>query len=618
MIKNQNIICISSIDWDFIWQQHQTIVSALAKNGNRVLFIENTGVRMPTISDMPRIKKRIFNWFKSIKGFRKQMDNLYTYSPLILPFPYLRIARWINRYLLLSSLERWMKVMDFYDPIIWTFLPTPIVLDLVDGISHKAFVYYCTDNFSATSKAAKKIIKYEKKVLNKADAVFVMAESLVEYCSKFNDNVICIPMGIDIESFFVKNQDDKRPLEIEGFNNRIIGYIGGIRNSIDQELIIYLAKNLTDFTFVFVGPLQTDITPLRQFKNIIFIDQKLHTELSKYIRYFDVCIIPYKKNDYTNNISPAKLNEYLIMGKPIVSTKLKEIKIFNQENNNVLYIADDYQNFAELLIEAIKQDNDLLKNKRIEIARNNSWDKKIEEMCEVIEAVIKRKEENILLNWQEKLVEIYKVLRRRMVRIIFTLSIILLLVFYTPLIWFLASPLKIANSPQKADCIVVFAGGVGESGKAGQGYEERVQYAVELYKKGYAKKMIFSSGYMRIFKEPLLMEALAVSLGVPKEAIILEDKARNTYENVKFTKKILDKNNWHDILLISSPYHMRRVRLIYDKVASDIDVIYLPLLKSVFYQHLERFLSKRITLEQIRGIIHEYLGILYYRLKGWI
>jgi len=58
MLKGKNIICISSIDWDFIWQQHQTIMSTFARNGNRVLFIENTGVRAPGVADAPRLIKR--------------------------------------------------------------------------------------------------------------------------------------------------------------------------------------------------------------------------------------------------------------------------------------------------------------------------------------------------------------------------------------------------------------------------------------------------------------------------------------------------------------------------------------------------------------------------------
>ena len=42
-----DVICISSIDWDFIWQGHQEIMTRLAADGHRVLFIENTGVRPP-------------------------------------------------------------------------------------------------------------------------------------------------------------------------------------------------------------------------------------------------------------------------------------------------------------------------------------------------------------------------------------------------------------------------------------------------------------------------------------------------------------------------------------------------------------------------------------------
>jgi hypothetical protein len=82
MIRNQDIICISSIDWDFIWQGHQEIMSTFAKNGNRVLFIENTGVRTPGLRDVSRIRARLKNWFKGVKGIRKEADNLYVFSPL--------------------------------------------------------------------------------------------------------------------------------------------------------------------------------------------------------------------------------------------------------------------------------------------------------------------------------------------------------------------------------------------------------------------------------------------------------------------------------------------------------------------------------------------------------
>ena len=51
MITGRDIVYISSIEWTFIWQQNQEIAVRLARGGNRVLYIENTGVRSPGLGD---------------------------------------------------------------------------------------------------------------------------------------------------------------------------------------------------------------------------------------------------------------------------------------------------------------------------------------------------------------------------------------------------------------------------------------------------------------------------------------------------------------------------------------------------------------------------------------
>ena len=141
MLKNQNIICISSIDWDFVWQGHQEIMTTFARNGNRVLFIENTGVRSPRVKDVPRLLKRIRNWFKSTRGFRDEGKNLYVFSPIFFPFPYSRAAQFFNNILFVRTLKRWLKVNWFSDPILWTFLPTRTALNLTEQINNKLIVF---------------------------------------------------------------------------------------------------------------------------------------------------------------------------------------------------------------------------------------------------------------------------------------------------------------------------------------------------------------------------------------------------------------------------------------------------------------------------------------------
>src|SRR3990167_3837418 len=176
MLRQQGIVCFSSIDWDFIWQGHQEIMTMLAANGNQVLFVENTGVRRPTFRDLPRLRKRIRNWWRGTKGFRQERENLFVSSPLVLPFPYSRVARWINRAVLLRALRRWMLVTGFGRPIIWTFLPIPLARALIRGIDPELTVYYCIDDLASSSPPARRISRSEVKLFQEADLIFVTSE----------------------------------------------------------------------------------------------------------------------------------------------------------------------------------------------------------------------------------------------------------------------------------------------------------------------------------------------------------------------------------------------------------------------------------------------------------
>lgn len=614
MLKDENIICISSIDWDFIWQGHQEIMSELARNGNRVLFIENTGVRVPGIRDFSRIKKRIKNWFKGVKGIRKERENLYIFSPLVLPFPYSRIARWINRYLILSVLERWMRVADFSDPIIWTFLPTPLGLDIADSIMKKLVVYYCIDNFSTSSISAKKIRRSENRLIEKSDLVFVTSKALYERCSKYNNRVYSFPFAVNFSEFEkIRLENEMIPKELKDIKHPIVGYIGGIHRWIDQISIKEMAEKYRDYSFVFIGPLQTNVSLLSNFKNIYFLGKKEHERLPLFIKYFDVCLVPYLVAEHTNNVYPTKLNEYLAMGKPVVSTELPEVKMFNKEYGDIVYVAKDRMEFSDYVYKAITEDKEILIEKRIDVARQNSWENRIEKMSDLVKKTIERKKIDIEAKWKENLINFYRVARRRILRLVVPCFLVYFLLFKSSFIWFLAEPLRIVNIPQKADVILVFGGGVGESGSPGKSTIERARYAVELYKQGYADKIIFSSGYTYVYNDAENMKLFAVSMGVPEKDIILEERANSAYENVVFSKNILNQNNYKTTLLISSPYNMRRAKTVFDKLGKDINVIYVPVNNSQFYDR-----SEGVRLEQIKAIMHEYLGIVYYWIKNYI
>ena len=109
------------------------------------------------------------------------------------------------------------------------------------------------------------------------------------------------------------------------------------------------------------------------------------------------------------------------------------------------------------------------------------------------------------------------------------------------------------------------------------------------------------------------MRELAVANGVPREVIVLEEEAANTLEMVRHVSQILERQGRQSILLVSSPYHMRRATLTWSKIAPRVAVIPSPVPQSQFYAH-----GRGASFGQIRGILHEYAALAYYWYRGWL
>jgi uncharacterized SAM-binding protein YcdF (DUF218 family)/glycosyltransferase involved in cell wall biosynthesis len=611
--RRPDILCISSIDWDFIWQGHQEIMSRLAADGHRVLFIENTGVRSPRLRDLPRLRQRIRNWWKGTKGFRSERQNLFVYSPIVLPLPYSRVARWMNRWLLRRGLQRWMRAIGFSRPIVWTFLPTPLTRDIIDEVDPAMTIYYCIDDLASSSHEARKITSSEQRLFREADLVFVTSQKLKDRASQFSERVHLFPFGVSLATFDkVRREQPPPPQDVVSLPRPVVGYVGGLHQWVDQPLVADLARRMPDITFVLVGPAQVDLATLEGIPNLHLLGKREHQDVPRYIAAFDVGLVPYRLTEYTANVYPTKLNEYLAMGIPVVATDLVEIRRFNREHGNLVHVAADAAAFEQSIRRALAEPNGEVVQRRMAAAQENSWERRVEQMMGLVDQALTRADAQPS-RWEDRLRRLYRSASRRGLQLAAATAVLYLLLFHTPVLWWVAEPLRLSAPPQPADAVGVFAGGVGESGQAGGGFQERVREALDLYHGGYAKHLIFSSGFVSAFKEAEVMRAVAVANGVPPEALLLEEEATNTYENVVHSHAILQQQGWQRILLVSSPYHMRRAVLTWKRNAPDITVIPVPPEESQFYAH-----SNGASIEQIRGILQEYVAILEYWRRGWI
>ena len=176
-------------------------MSTLAAAGNRVLFVENTGVRRLKFRDLSRVRDRLRNWRRGTKGFREERENLYVYSPIVLPFPYSGVAKRINKWLMVRALRRWMAAIGFRRPLVWTFLPTPLVRDVIRALDPELTVYYCIDDLASSSPAARPIEQSEISLFREADLVFVTSETLRSRAAIDSNHVHLFPFGVNIEKF---------------------------------------------------------------------------------------------------------------------------------------------------------------------------------------------------------------------------------------------------------------------------------------------------------------------------------------------------------------------------------------------------------------------------------
>ena len=119
---------------------------------------------------------------------------------------------------------------------------------------------------------------------------------------------------------------------------------------------------------------------------------------------------------------------------------------------------------------------------------------------------------------------------------------------------------KDTDDTQQADVIIVLGAGC-FSDEPSPVFRERINHGIGLYKNGYAPYLLFT-GKENEVSEAQIAKNYAISQGVPESAIILEDRATNTEENMRFSKQIMDERGFATALLVSDGLHMKRAMLI--------------------------------------------------------
>jgi glycosyltransferase involved in cell wall biosynthesis len=381
VLKNNNIVFFAN-DWnaDNRTSSHQ-IASILAKK-NRVFFVEAGGMRAPSanVHDIRRIFQKMGKYFTGAKKIPGEFLELRVASLFLIPLHRFSIIQYLNRTITFLTMRYFIWRYKYKKPIVFYFLPH--IHYLCGKLGEEIKIFYCIDNYSAFPGVdSKEIQKMDADLTKRSDLVFVVSQEVIKAKEKLNNMVYYSPHGVDIESFSLDGRKFNRPDLLDYAGNRpIVMYWGLIADWMDFELVNYLVEKHRDIAFFLMGRVCCDPSRLIVKENLCCPGTIPYRDLAQYAYFSSALIIPFLINDWTKNINPLKMKEYLATGKPVISTAIPEAL----RNKEYVRIAQTKDTFSELLLDTIRNPLIECKRRQLDYIRQLTWEKRVTEICEKI------------------------------------------------------------------------------------------------------------------------------------------------------------------------------------------------------------------------------------------
>ena len=386
----KKVLCVDALPFDSPIQVGSHKYARLFNHdGYSVFSISHNTHIFQIIKKSPNNIELINSWRS---GVRRTKEGILCYTPFTV-FPYTNFpildtilcARNALR-LCIPSLKSILRNHGF-NAVDVIFMNNIHLFSIINIVNHRKLVCRISDRIEGFPNMPRTIRDTQKEVIKTADIVFATTVDLFSMAKMYNPNVFHLPNGVD--SNFIINKDIvyEKPQEFSNIKNPIVIYVGAIGDWFDFQAYKFILANLKDISFVMLGPI-TGINSRyflkriekleRKYANFFYLGPKQHKEIQNFLIHSDVAIIPFVVNDFTDNINPVKLFEYVACGLPVIASKTKEL-------NNYLEVVNLYKNKEEFVIlieKLINKPPD--RNILINFARDNTWEKRFQIIKEKI------------------------------------------------------------------------------------------------------------------------------------------------------------------------------------------------------------------------------------------
>jgi len=359
------------------------LASFFAAHGSRVLYVEAPlqplGLRRGRafLRELARLHRG-----PTLVGERLWVTRHFV------PIPYHAATRWtssrlanrLGQRLLAPRIRADLQRLGFAPPVLIAGLPHAV--DALPGLRWTTLVYHCADDYAHMRGFPRTLPQLEAELCRRADLVVTTSERLAEARRLWNPRTVWVPNGADVEHFG-RPVDQPAP-ELEPLGRPLIGFIGGLSQWIDVELLATLALARPDWSLVLIGPPGggIDLARLRRLPNVHLLGPRPYASLPSYLAAFDVALIPFTRDPVTAAADPIKVYEYLAAGVPVVATDLPALRRLG----HVVRLAESAAAFVAQVEAALRAGRQAGRAERQAEAARHSWASRFERLAALLEA----------------------------------------------------------------------------------------------------------------------------------------------------------------------------------------------------------------------------------------
>jgi glycosyltransferase involved in cell wall biosynthesis len=364
------LIVFSHLRWGFVFQRPQHLLTRLARHFD-VYFIEE-----PVFLDgEPRLDR-------SPGG--PGVEVLTPRTPVRAPgfaddqLPLLR-----------RLVAEFAADRQLVEPLAWFY--TPMALPMLDVVEPRAVVYDCMDDLASFKFAPAQLVEREAALMQVADLVLTGGPSLYEARKDRHPNIHCLPSAVDAAHFDPARLDGDdveshaAAALHEGLAHPRLGFFGVIDERLDLELLAGIADRRPDWPIVMAGPVvKIDPASLPRRPNLRWVGMQRYEALPHLLSHWDVCLLPFALNEATRFISPTKTLEYLAGGKPVVSTRVRDVDVLY---GAAVRFGDDADGFVAAVEEVLAQSPAARADWRVRaraLVEAGSWDAAAERVAALL------------------------------------------------------------------------------------------------------------------------------------------------------------------------------------------------------------------------------------------